>query len=184
MVSYTVNIKTGTQPDVVNVIEAKAHLNITHSYQDDLIQTYINTAIAEAENYTTRSLKNYEVEIKTGQFQNGLVLQYGPVKAKPVITYLDASKAPQTLDATAYELMTINGEPTLIYLDESTLPSIYSQLNAVTITYDTGYATNAVPVEFKQFVKLLVGTMYDNRTDTVDKLPRLSYSLIRKHRAW
>lgn len=182
MVSYNVALKEGTQPAIVTVAEAKAHLNITHDYQDTLIQSYIDAAITEAENYTTRSLKKYDVTVKTGRFTNGMHLQYGPVNGDVVITYLDNNKQSQTLEASVYEVMQINGEPQIIYLDESNLPTVYDRANAVTITYSVGYET--APKPFQQFIKLLVGTMYDKREDSVDKLPRFSYSLIRSYKQW
>jgi uncharacterized phiE125 gp8 family phage protein len=183
MLSHFAVLKTGegvTQPEVLSLTDAKAHLNITHSHQDALIQSYIDAAIDEAQNYTARSLKIYEVTIKLTSFMDELVLTLTPYLANLAIKYFDESNTEQTLDPENYVLGYHFGEPVLYYNDVSALPSVYDRQDAITITYDAGYGLQEMPTQFVQFCKLLVGTFYEHRTDSVNNLPRLSYSLIHK----
>lgn len=182
MVSSTATLKTGTQPTILSLVDAKSHLNITHSYQDDLIQSYIDVAVSEAEAYTSRSLKNYEVTIKASAFIERFVLTQTPYHSNLSIKYYDATNTLQTLDPTAYVLAYYFGEPVIYFNNQNTLPSLYKRQDAITITYDAGYGTETMPIQFTQFCKLLVGTFYENRTDSVDKLPRLAYNLIHKYK--
>lgn len=182
MVSNIAVLKEGTQPTILSLEDAKVHLNITHSYQDDLIQSYIDAAVSEAEAYTSRSLKNYEVTLKTSQFYDRLLLTLTPYQDNLVIQYYDANNALQTLADTTYVLGYHFGEPVIYFNDMSALPQVYNRQDAVVITYDAGYGVQQMPVQFTQFCKLMVGTFYEHRTDSVDKLPRLSYNLIHKYK--
>jgi uncharacterized phiE125 gp8 family phage protein len=183
MVSNIAILKTGvTQPVILSLEDAKSHLNITHSYQDSLIQSYIDVAISEAQGYTSRSLQTYAVTIKTTKFENRLILTLTPYLSGLAIQYYDTNNTLQTLDASAYVLGYHFGEPVIYFNNESTLPSLHSRQDAVIITYDAGYGLESMPVQFTQFCKLMVGTFYENRTDSVDKLPRLAYNLIHKYK--
>ena len=183
MVSSFATLKTGvTQPVILSIEDAKAHLNITHGHQDDLIQSYIDAAISEAEAYTSRSLYIREVSIKTNTFSNQIKLTDTPYKAALVVKYYDVNNTEQTLGVDAYVLGYHYGEPVIYFNDSALLPSLYNRQDAIIITYDAGYGLEVMPLQFTQFCKLLVGTFYEYRTDSVDKLPRLSYNLIHKYK--
>ena len=182
VISNIASLKSGTQPTILSLDDAKSHLNLTHSYQDDLIQSYIDVAISEAEGYTSRALKTYSVTIKATAFIERFVLTLTPYQANLTIQYCNAGNALQTLDPSAYVLGYYFGEPVVYFNSKSTLPTTYNRQDAVIITYDAGYGTEAMPAQFTQFCKLLVGTFYENRTDSVDRLPRLAYNLIHKYK--
>lgn len=183
MVSNLATLKQGvTQPVILSLEDAKAHLNITHSYQDELIQSYIDVAISEAQSYTSRALYTYEVTLQTNAFTERLVLTMTPYQANLLLQYYDVNNTLQTLDASKYVLGYYFGEPIIYFNDASSLPALYKRQDAVKITYDAGYGLETMPQQFTQFCKLLVGTFYENRTDSVDKLPRLSYNLIHKYK--
>lgn len=181
MVSNFATLKPGvTQPVILSLEDAKAHLNITHSHQDDLIQSYIDAAIAEAQAYTSRSLKIYEVTIKLSTFTDKLLLTLTPYKAGLVITYYDTNNDLQTLDTDQYVLGYYFGEPVLHFNNMAALPATYNRQDAVTVSYDAGYGLEEMPQQFVSFCKLLVGSFYEQRSDSVNNLPRLSYGLIHK----
>lgn len=171
-----------TQPIVLSLDDAKSHLNITHSYQDDLIQSYIDAAVDEAEAYTSRSLKIYAVTIKLTTFVDKLLLTKTPYKTGLVIKYYDEDNTLQTLDTDLYVLGYHYGEPVIFFNDMSELPTVYNRQDAIVITYDAGYGLEVMPKQFTQFCKLLVGSFYEQRSDSVNNLPRMSYSLIHKYK--
>ena len=179
MVSYTASLQT--QATVVTLTEAKAHLRITHDYEDDVIQAYINSAVIAGENYTGRFLNIYDVTCKTDEFTDGLRLQYAPLvdDEAVVIKYYDSDNSLQTLDATWYSILHRNGEPEIYFDDNKTLPSLYNREDAVVITYQSG-----IPEPFKQYVKLMITFFYENRSDSVDKLPRFTNTLLKPYKKW
>lgn len=183
MISNFAVLKPGaTQPVVLSLADAKAHLNITHTHQDTLIQSYIDAAVAEAEAYTARSLKVYEVTIKLSKFYNRLLLTQTPYNTGLQLQYYDTVNQLQTLSTDLYVLGYHFGEPTIYFNDESALPEVYNRQDAVVITYDAGYGLEVMPQQFTQFCKLLVGSFYEQRSDSVNNLPRMSYSLIHKYK--
>ena len=180
MTSYTVTYNTGV--DVITLAEAKDHLRITHAYEDELIQSYVDAAISSAENYTGRYLHLYDVIGKSLTFGDAAILEHGPVNGDVVITYYDLDNSIQTLDASYFDVMVFNGIPEVVYNPVMTLPSLYNRHDAVVVTYQAGYSV--APQPFKQYVRLVVAFLYENRSDTVDKLPRFTQTIIRPYKKW
>lgn len=186
MYSYSATLKEGvTQPLVVSLSEAKDHLNITHDYQDDLINSYRDVAIEIAENYTQRSLKIREVTATASKFEQNHLYMKGPFLTETVITYKDANNQVQTLAATSYRTTYRQGNAYLYFEDFKNLPDVYDASDAVTISFEIGYDDESkIPLPFKQAIRLLIGSMYENRIDKVDRLPTWFQSLLRPYRRW
>lgn len=182
MVSYTVTQDTFTA--VVSYAEAKKHLRLTHDYEQDQVNMFIDAAVAMAQDYTGRSLNMYNVVAKTNRFIDGQQLQRTPVSGNVEITYFDGNNTEQTLATENYQVFNVNGEQYICYNQNTTLPQVYNRADAVTISYKSGYTDSTVPVAFKQFVLLTVAYLYENRADSVDKLPRYAYSVIRPYKKW
>ena len=182
MHSYTATLNTETT--VITLTQAKEHLRITHDYEDDVIQSFIDASVIAAENYTGRYLHTYDVVLKTTEFGSSVVLQYAPLidDDAVVITYYDLDNVEQTLASTYYDVLYRNGEPEIFYNPKLTLPSVYERNDAVKIAYQSGYTT--VPEAFKQYCKLVVTFLYENRSDSVDKLPRFTHTLLRPYKKW
>lgn len=182
MVSYTSTLNTATT--VVTYAEAKAHLNLTHDYQQDLVEAFIDSATVMAENYTAQAINIYDVVAITDDFYDGLQLQKTPLKGDVVIQYYNSNNALQTLDSSKYLIRYDGSEPTICYTSYSTLPAVYDRIDAVNITYQTGYGAGDVPKPYKTFVLLMVAHFYENRSDSVDKLPRYSSAVLRPYKKW
>jgi len=180
MTSYSVAFKT--EKVVVSVADIKAHLRITHAYEDAVIDAYADAAIISAENYTGRYIHLYDVVGKSATFGDAAIIEHGPVNGDIVITYYDLDNSIQTLDDSYYDVMIFNGEPEIVYNPVLTLPSVYNRNDAVIVTYQAGYVT--VPEPFKMYVKLVTAFLYENRSDSVDKLPRFTQTIIRPYKRW
>lgn len=180
MISYSVTYNTGV--DVITLQEAKDHLRITHDYEDTLIQSYIDAAIISAENYTGRYLHLYDVVGKSMTFADAAVLEHGPVNGAVAITYYDSNNTLQTLSTDYYTVMVFNNVPKICYNPIMTLPTLYNRYDRVIVTYQAGY--DPIPFPFKQYVRLVVAFLYENRSDTVDKLPRFTNTIIRPYKRW
>lgn len=168
------------QPVILSVDDAKDHLNITHDFQDELIKSYIDAAISEAELYTSRSLLYRDVTIKTNVLSNEFMLPISPYLKDLTIKYYDEDNNLQTLSVDSYTVVNGCGEQTIIMNPGVSIPSIYNRNDAVIISYVAGF--EKTPYSFTQFCKLVVGTFYEQRTDSVDNLPRFAYSLIRNYK--
>lgn len=134
---------------------AKAHLRSEGSFEDELIQSYIDAAQAHLESYTGRKFARGEVVQEASGFSPYLRLWWGPAPASAVIDYLDAAAAAATVSA-----------PRLvrdrIYPPLAGWPSALD-LSPVTITYTAGYAPGGLPPPLLHAQLMLVGHWWSHR---------------------
>lgn len=169
---------------LITLVEAKAQLKLESDYtfEDDLIEMYINAAIINCENYTGTSLNEAKFLVKTtSQFQNCLKLTVSPVNTIDSIKYKDEAGDAQTLDAEKYELRPVDKFQSEIYFNDfENLPTVTEGTIEIAIT--TGYTPTTIPLPIKQAAMLTIGSFYENRQDSVEDLPKASTNLLRPYR--
>src|SRR5690606_21484226 len=100
----------------VTVLEAKEHLNITHSDQDALIGSYVRAAVARVETYTGLGLLQQTWQQTFPAFASPMLLYRRPLlaigtpPAAVQVTFLDSSGATQTLDESVYRVTGIGAD--------------------------------------------------------------------------
>lgn len=181
-VNYTVSKASSTA--VISYADAKMHLRLTTDDEQDLVQAFIDAAVEAAENYTGKSINVYSITAVAKTFINDLSLDYGPVKANFKIEYYNTSNTLVELPATNYVVLNDTGAACIAFNDTGSLPVVYDRPDGIKITYEAGQVATAVPVVFAQFIKLCIAFLFENRADTIDKLPRFMYSLIRPYKKW
>jgi len=173
---------TSATSEPVTLAEVKAHLNITTTLDDTLLNSYITVARLQVENYTKRQLlpATWKRIFRGFPSSTGHIeLPRAPlstVSSNVVITYINSTVAgasSTTLSATAY------------HVDyESTPGKVYPTYNnewptddlevshSVTIQYVSGYSSaDKVPDPIKHWIKMRVGEMYEEREPvTVDRI--------------
>ena len=163
---------TAPSTQCVSVSEVKTFLRIDTTAQDYIIQSMIKSAESYAENYMKRAINKQQWELRLDDF-NGhdgdIELPRPPlttVSSEVVVNYvLDTTVGDTTsISATALTI-DYQSEPGVLYPSyDNEWPDPRDEKNAVRITYYSGYATPAlVPESIKQWVKLRVGSMYENR---------------------
>jgi hypothetical protein len=91
-------------------------------------------------------------------------LPRGPVQSVSSIAYYDAAGSQQTLGAGNYEVDITAVVARICPVTSSFWPTTAIKLNAVSVTYITGFgAAAAVPGDIVAAIKLLVGHWYENR---------------------
>lgn len=176
----------------VQVAEALAHLNILHTDDNSYIESLIGAATRHVENRVERQLMPATWRLLLDRFPSAdpIELRRPPIRSSGFeILYVDSTGAEQTLDASEY-VLDIDSEPGRV---EPTFgrawPVTRCQLNAVTITFENGYADAAsVPEEAKQAILLLVGHWYENRegvlTGTISKPVEFSLEALLDDLRW
>lgn len=173
------------QDEPVSLDEAKIHLRVDHSDEDEAISILIQAARELGEQFTGRSFVTQTRQMKLDHFPcynggrsyNGLIgtitLQNSPLisisgsdLASPAntlgITYYDQNEAVQILSASDYWVDSSSGIPRLIV--KNSWPSTFTMPNAVTITYTAGYGSaQNIPAQIKQAILLIIGHLYENR---------------------
>ena len=175
------DLKQTVAPTVepLSLAEAKAHLRVDITDDEDLITDLIKGARELAEVATNRQFLDATWQLKLDSFpvagKPGLVidadgsirLPRAPVltATQVAITYIDSAGASQTLATTVYGV-DLASEPGRVYLlYNQTWPATRGQKRAVTITYHAGYGTTSasVPETARNLVRLMVGDAYENR---------------------
>jgi uncharacterized phiE125 gp8 family phage protein len=166
----------GSEP--LTLDEVKLHLRVDLTDDDTLITRLISAARRICENYTERSFITQTWKASIDSFPDVVELLHGPVSAVSAISYTDIDGNTQTMDASDYIL---DLENVIARITPATSwPSTQNIINAVSVTYTAGFGSSAsnVPDDIKAAMLLIIGKMYDQREDSVLKLPSASEYLL------
>lgn len=157
------------------------HLRVTNgSNEDAFIDLALQAAIDACETHVFTAPRPHRVlmpqtwEQRMSGFPSSgrIVLQRAPVISITSLSYVDENGDTQELTASPEDYLFIpNGdyEPAEIRpLVDATFPSTISRLDAVTVTFQAGYAVDdgaaTVPARVLQGLALMVGELYKQRT--------------------
>lgn len=151
--------------------EAKLHLRVDHSADDDLIDTLIAAAVGHVENGTHRKMITQTWDDKRDGFPCGdeLWLPYPPVSSVSSISYVDTNGATQTWSSSEYTTDLPTGPHArmarIVPAYGYSWPSTRSVINSVTVRFVCGYgaAGSYVPGALLAAMKLLIEHWYANR---------------------
>jgi len=156
----------------VKVGEAKEFLRIRGSTAEDyLFRSFIVVAEDYAENYMKRSIMPQQWRLKLDAIpaDDQIELPRGPLStvatAVSNFSYYDSTNATNAMPSTAYTVDTADTIPRIYLTYDSSWPSgIRNYKDSINIEYWTGYpSADAVPEDIKTWVKLRVGSYYENR---------------------
>lgn len=169
------NISLITAPvaEPVTLEEAKNHLRVDITDDDDLIESLIVLARRYCEGVSNHRFITQTWDIFMDAFPGGdefiLPKSLSPLASVTHIKYTDEDSNQSTFSSDSY-VVDIYSDPGRIKLmDDADWPSdtLY-EINAVEIQVVVGYGDDAdVPREYKQALLLLVGHWYENREHTV-----------------
>jgi uncharacterized phiE125 gp8 family phage protein len=155
---------TSLAEQIISTTELKKHLRVTHALEDTLIEAARQAAISYVENYTNLLLGSY---LATGYLHtwHNATFPVGPLTAVGDVVYDDSSGTQQTFSSSKV-YYDINREPARISFRD--VPSLEDyNLTPVRIGFTAGYAPADIPEPIISAIKLIVGHLYDMRTDEV-----------------
>lgn len=167
-----------TEP--VTLDEAKQHLRVDTDADDNLISALITVARQSAEAKTGRALMPQTWKLSLSAFpqycnphhysslRNGMSrrikLPRPPFAGIVSVAYVDRAGVAQTLDNAAYVIGRENMAATLRPAYNTVWPTTRDDDNVVNVTFSAGYASAAeVPEPIKAWMKIMIGTLYENR---------------------
>lgn len=176
----------------VTLEEVKAHLRVDLSDDDLLIASYIGAATEMCEQVTGRAIMPQTWMLTAPSF---LIPNFGTLTRVPVISidsiqYINMDGANTALTSFALSNFDDSG---LAYIKPAfgeVWPSARVVDNSVRITYVAGYPNaDSVPESIKNWIKLVVGSMYENREhQTVERGTVLSLGfadrMLDRYRVW
>lgn len=171
---------TGVIKEPVTLTEAKDHLRVTHSAEDDLISRLISAARLHCERHLERGICLRTVRADVPHFYDEFILPYRPIDALKYIKYYNTASPSALTTLFAYDGIPLDQTYSLIkdVVRRSygqTVPDVYPRADAVQITFDVGYslnfatspATHTIPENIIQAVLILVGDLYENRESQI-----------------
>jgi uncharacterized phiE125 gp8 family phage protein len=177
---------TAAALEPISSTEAKAHLRVTGTDEDDLITMLIQAAREFCESYTNLQLLTATWEMYLDYFSEyEILIEKNPVLAITHIKYYDENNTEQTLAASVYEVDVVSQPARLVLKTNQSWPSTYDKKNAVKITFTAGFGATAasVPAQIRQAMLLVIGNMYENRGDEGHRtIPSTVYNLLDAHR--
>lgn len=161
----------------ITLAEAKAHLRVDGTDEDDLITALIVAAREWCEKWTRRAFMQQRVRA-TYRNWHDLWLPRPPFAEIQSVTYLDANEDEQTLAASVYRVLDNSDDaPARIVLALGQVwPDIACADDAVRITYWAGYqgsgspsfAAAAVPDGIRLAIKQVIGDLFEHREARID----------------
>jgi uncharacterized phiE125 gp8 family phage protein len=144
----------------VSLNEARRHLRIEDTDQDDLIAAYIEAA-EQSLSYIGRALKSatYALDIY-GIGCRYIDLPMPPLRTISSVSTVGSSGTLSVLDPSAYTVITASGGQTSVMLANP--PTFTSSSNWATVQYTAGY--DVVPSGLRAAILLIAGTLYENRS--------------------
>jgi uncharacterized phiE125 gp8 family phage protein len=186
----TIQIVTPPASEPLTLAEVKEFLRVDHSDDDATLAIFITAARQLCESYTRMALLPTTFEEffddfpqYSGDYKDEIRLSRSPVSAVTYVKYIDGNETTITANAADYKIDTIS-RPARISPDNGWFGT-YETINAVFVRYVAGFANAAaVPAPLKHGMMLVIGDMYENRTDSVKRLPTASEYLWNPYRVF
>ena len=178
-------VTTAPATEVWTLSEVKNYLKVDTSVDDTLITTLLQSAREVAERYLNQALITQTITEKLDRLSNPTIyLSVSPVMSVSSFQYADSQNTTQTYNASNYIVDTFDKPARLSLAYGKTWPTLYGNINDVTITYTAGYGSTAasVPMQIRQAILMMIADSYDNREDYVKKLPTASEYLLDQYR--
>jgi uncharacterized phiE125 gp8 family phage protein len=155
----------------ITTADGKQQLRVDYAVSADNteIDNMIQAATLQVEAFTSRVCMPtvYDLHL-TGFPTGGIVLPVSPVSVITSIKYYTDASTQVTMSASDY-YYSLYEEPCRIRYTGSWGPTVYQyRFDAVTVRFTAGYADAAsVPKSIRQAILLMLGDLYENRTDAV-----------------
>ncbi len=166
-------VVTAPSSEPITLAEAKLHLRVDFSTDDDLITSLIEASRRRCEAAIGQAFVTTVFDwyldrwpsTERGAYYPRITIPVAPVASVASITYYDSTNTLQTWSSTEYDVST--GSPGRIGVGFGyVVPNVYSRLDAFKIRFTAGYGSaSAVPANIKAAIKADLTNLYENRGD-------------------
>jgi len=190
---------TPSAVDALSLVEAKAHLRVSHTDDDTLIAALTKAACTYAEAFLGRALIDQTWDLYLDTFPTGadteIKIPLPPLIEVTSVTYDQPSGLAAVIDPGDYYVDSVSQPGWVVTSGGFTWPTPLDAINAVRIRFRAGYVDNnsppgnAVPEDIKSAIKLTLASLYEQRESQVVEarltpqlLPWGAEQLLRQHR--
>lgn len=177
------NLMTAPAEQPITLVEAKLHLRVETTDEDDLITALIIAATQHLEGRTGllgRALVTQTWEWRFDRFPPGnvpILVPLPPLQTVTEIKYTDPDGAVQILAASVYQVHPETYQGEIRRKPDQTWPAIRAEPYGITVTFVAGYGTAAdVPEAIKAAIKLLIGGWFLTREES--EIPPVTKSAV------
>lgn len=172
---YPAKITTSPESEPVTLAEAKRHVRVDSTDDDDYLTSLISVARNHVEKYCGAYLATQTVEMKAEDWRDMAHLPVYPVQSITTIAYTDTNGDAQTLADTVYELR----DAAVVLKYGQIWPAIQAG-SLITLTAVVG-ATSMQPA-VKHAIQVRIGDLYETRESGDDSAWTTFDSLLSNHR--
>lgn len=147
--------------EILSLEDAKRFIRVVDTDDDADIESFIDSAITEAQDITNRQFASATYELYLSEFKREIKLTKNPIQEIISIEYLDNSNSYITLDPTSYFLYEDLEIGVIVF---RVIPGIKSERKAIRITFKSGYGSK-FPADLRQWLKVRVSTLYEYREE-------------------
>lgn len=160
---------TDAASEALSLIDAKAHLRMTESEDNDVLELIITAVRHAVEEHLERTLVTSKWKLELDSFPAldsanpfaDIQLPMRPIQSIETVQYYDSDNAQQTVGAANYEF---DSEGRLRPASGFEWPSTFARINAVEINYTAGdISLGKLPEDLRLALRLLVGHYEQNR---------------------
>ncbi len=148
----------------VDLSEVKKHLAVSHTGDDELIQTYLDAALEFVEFQTGRKLISQIWQLISDSWKEvETVLPFGNLQSVISVSYKDPDGVSQTISTDYYVASGIGtDEGQIVFLSGFSTPSLY-EVEPIIVEFECGYpSVETVPDSLKAAIKLKVSELYED----------------------
>jgi len=172
VINYKVHTEAARQP--ITLDEAKAHLRVTNTAEDDVITFMIKAATKWCERYSGYTFVNTVYQLNMDDFppDDIIVLPKYPLAGVTSIKYYNDEDTQVTFDSDNYRVDTTSIPGRVEYV--TSWPGVYDKINTIEILFTAGYGTDPadVPDDMKAAIKIMLGHLYEHRQEVVNYSPQ------------
>tara|TARA_Y100000310_G_scaffold26152_1_gene24950 strand:- start:396 stop:995 length:600 start_codon:yes stop_codon:yes gene_type:complete len=168
---WALTVDTAPTDEPVTRTEAKAHLRVTDTAEDSLIDDMIAAARIAAEAYMRRAITTQTLKLHLPGWPSDpyIELPKPPLSSVTSVKYTDKDGDESTMTATDYVVVTAQDPGRIALKWDKSWPSTSLQVGLpIVIEYVAGYgAESTIDKDIKQAVNILVAQQYENREPVV-----------------
>ena len=166
--SWKVTTEPASEP--LTVTEVKNYLKVDFATDDTLIALLIKSARQWVERHCNIGLLPQTVTETSDDFLD--TLSRSPVRSVSAISYKDSAGDSQTWASGNYIVDTYDQPARIRNAYGVTSPTLRNEMNAVTTVYTIGFDdADSVPAPINRAMLLTVATAYENREDSIKRMP-------------
>lgn len=171
-------VRTAAPSAIVSLEETKRRLRIDHSDDDALITALVAAATEHFDGWSGvlgRALGTQSWRQDYCGFSACMRLPLAPVASVTTVKYFDGGNVERTLADSVYVLLVDAIGPFLRLKPDQVWPGSYTRPDAVSITFEAGQASDAVPGPIRTAIIMLAGHLYEHREavgpDALSEIP-------------